>query len=131
METYEKGRPTDTLSLVGKPRLRISAIPAQDNKVLLPTETCQVQSMDCTCRLYRPAYGNEIQAIRRRLQWALREFGVAGEFDYAIINDRLDDAVKVLAGICLAEHHKSKRMKPRLDTIREGFQQHLEEDFSQ
>ena len=71
------------------------------------------------------------QAINRRLQWALREFGVAGEFDYAIINDRLDDAVKALAGICLAEHHKSKRMKPRLDTIREGFQQHLEEDFSQ
>ena len=71
------------------------------------------------------------QAIRRRLHWALREFGVAGEFDYAIINDRLDDAVKALAGICLAEHHKSKRMKPRLDTIREGFQQQLEEDFSQ
>ncbi len=71
------------------------------------------------------------EAIRRRLQWALREFGVAGEFDYAIINDRLEDAVKTLASICLAEHHKSKRMKPRLDTIREGFQEHLEEDFSQ
>ena len=70
-------------------------------------------------------------AIRRRLRWALREFGVAGEFDYAIINDRLDDAVKVLTGICLAEHHRSTRMKPRLDAIREGFQQHLEEDFSQ
>ena len=71
------------------------------------------------------------EAIRQRLQWALREFGVAGEFDYAIINDRLDDAVKVLTGICLAEHHRSKRMKPRLDGIREGFQQHLEEDYSQ
>ncbi len=71
------------------------------------------------------------EAIKRRLQWASKEFRNAGEFDYAIINDRLDDAVKALAGICLAEHHKSKRMKPRLDTIREGFQQHLEEDFSQ
>lgn len=71
------------------------------------------------------------EAIRRRLRWALREFGVAGEFDYAIINDRLDEAVKVLSGICLAEHHRSMRMKPRLDTIREGFQQFLEEDFSQ
>lgn len=71
------------------------------------------------------------EAIQRRLQWALREFGVAGEFDYAIINDRLDDAVNALTGICLAEHHRSKRMKPRLDAIREGFQQHLEEDFSQ
>ncbi len=71
------------------------------------------------------------EAIQRRLRWALREFGVAGEFDYAIINDRLDDAVKALTGICLAEHHRSMRMKPRLDAIREGFQQHLEEDFSQ
>lgn len=74
---------------------------------------------------------DEQEAIRRRLRWALREFGVAGEFDYAIINDRLDDAVKVLTGICLAEHHRSMRMKPRLDAIREGFQEHLEEDFSQ
>ena len=70
------------------------------------------------------------EAIQRRLQWASKEFRSAGEFDYAIINDRLDDAVKVLTGICLAEHHRSMRMKPRLDAIRDGFQQHLEEDFS-
>jgi guanylate kinase len=70
------------------------------------------------------------EAIGRRLQWALRELGVAGEFDYAIINDRLDEAVDALVGVCLAEHHRSKRMKPRLDTIREAFQDALEEDFS-
>ena len=29
------------------------------------------------------------EAIKRRLRWALREFQVAGEFDYDIINDRL------------------------------------------
>lgn len=66
--------------------------------------------------------------IQKRLRWAMREFGVAGEFDYAIINDRLEEAVDALVGISVAEHHRSKRMKPRLDTIREGFQQHLEED---
>jgi len=81
-------------------------------------------------RLVRRGQDSE-EAIRRRLGWALREFGVAGEFDYAIINDRLDDAVSALAGICLAEHHRSKRMKPRLDAIREEFQHYLEEDFSQ
>jgi guanylate kinase len=70
------------------------------------------------------------EAIRRRLQWALRELGVAGEFNYAIINDRLDEAVDALVGICLAEHHRSKRMKPRLDEIRDAFQDALEEDFS-
>ncbi len=68
-------------------------------------------------------------AIQRRLRWALREFGVAGEFDYAIINDRLDEAVDALFGICLAEHHRSERLKPRLDAIREAFRAALQEDL--
>ncbi len=68
------------------------------------------------------------EAIRRRLQVAQREFAGAGEFDYAIINDRLQLAVDTLTGICLAEHHRSERMKPHLDHIRESFRHHLEED---
>lgn len=79
-------------------------------------------------RLERRGQDSE-EAIRRRLRWALREFGVAGEFDYAIINDRLEDAVRALTGVCLAEHHRSKRMKPRLDAIREEFQRQIEEDL--
>ena len=70
------------------------------------------------------------EAIRRRLQWAVREFQVAGEFDYAIINDRLEGAVSALFGICTAEHQKSTRMKPRLDAIRKTFQESLEKDFA-
>lgn len=69
------------------------------------------------------------EAIRERLGWALRELGVAGEFDYAIINDRLEDAVDTLTGICVAEHHRSRSMKPRLDQIREDFQNDLEKDL--
>ena len=71
------------------------------------------------------------EAIQRRLQWALREFQVAGEFDYAIINDRLGEAVNALFGICIAEHQKSTRQKARLDAIREAFQESLEKDFAQ
>jgi guanylate kinase len=70
------------------------------------------------------------EAIKRRLQWALREFQVAGEFDYAIINDRLEEAVNALFGVCIAEHHRSTHMKPRLDAIRTAFQASLEEDFN-
>ncbi len=69
------------------------------------------------------------EAIRRRLQWAVREFQVAGEFDYAIINDRLDEAVNALFGICVAEHHRSTRLKLRLDAIRTAFRESLERDF--
>lgn len=70
-----------------------------------------------------------LEAITKRLQWALRELCVAREFDYAIINDRLEDAVDALTGICVAEHHRSRRMEPRLDRIREAFQEDLEKDL--
>ena len=69
-------------------------------------------------------------AIRRRLQWAVREFGVGGEFDYAIINDRLERAVDALVGICVAEHHRTHRLNDRLDAIREGFRAALERDIT-
>jgi guanylate kinase len=69
-------------------------------------------------------------AIQRRQQWAVREFQVAGEFDYAIINDRLEEAVNALFGICIAEHQKSTRMKPHLDAIRKTFHESLEKDFN-
>jgi len=67
-------------------------------------------------------------AIRERLSWAMREFGAAGEFDYAIINDRLEEAVDALLGVCIAEHLRPRRMKPRLDAIRQAYQLALEED---
>ncbi len=68
-------------------------------------------------------------SIRLRLKWAQRELQVAGEFDYAIINDRLEEAVGDLCAICLAEHLKSTRMNPRLDAIRGAFKDALEKDF--
>ncbi|TFG38096.1 MAG: guanylate kinase, partial [Candidatus Aminicenantes bacterium] len=70
------------------------------------------------------------EAIRRHLQWAVREFGVGGEFDYAIINDRLDEAVDALFGICVAEHHRTQRLRTRLDAIREAFRAALERDIT-
>jgi len=69
-------------------------------------------------------------AIRRRLQWAVREFEVGGEFDYAIINDRLDEAVDALFGICVAEHHRTHRLNISLDAIREAFRSALERDIT-
>ena len=68
------------------------------------------------------------ESIRQRLLWAMREFGVAGEFDYAIINDRLDEAVDELLGICIAEHQRPKRLKPSLDAIYQAYRHALEKD---
>jgi len=69
-------------------------------------------------------------AIAQRLRWASRELAVAGEFDYAIINDRLEEAVDAVVGVCLAEHHRTERMKSLLDSIRSEFQHALDEDFA-
>ena len=68
------------------------------------------------------------ESIRQRLVWAMREFGVAGEFDYAIINDRLDEAVDDLFGICIAEHQRPQRLKPGLDAIHEAYRLALEKE---
>ncbi len=70
------------------------------------------------------------EAIARRLKWALRELGVAGEFDYAIINDRLERAVDAMFGVCVAEHQRLWRMRSHLEKIRGAFQESLEKDFS-
>ncbi len=70
------------------------------------------------------------EAIRQRLRWAVRELSVAGEFDYAIINDRLEEAVDAVVGVCLAEHHRMERMRSVLHTIRGEFQHALDEDFA-
>lgn len=69
-------------------------------------------------------------AIHKRLEWAMREFRMSGDFDYAIINDRLDEAVEALYGVCRAEHQHVKRLKPRLDAIREAFRAALEKDLT-
>jgi guanylate kinase len=68
------------------------------------------------------------ESIRQRLVWAMREFGVAGEFDYAIINDRLEEAVGELLGICVAEHQRPQRLKTQLDEMREAYRLALEKD---
>ena len=69
------------------------------------------------------------EAIRRRLLVAERELQVVGDFDYAIINDRLDEAADVLFGVCLAEHHRVAVITSKLDAIREAFRAALEEDL--
>jgi guanylate kinase len=70
------------------------------------------------------------EAIERRLQWAMGELEVAEEFDYVIINDRLEMAVDALIGVCLAEHGRVRRIKTRLDSIREAFRINLKKDFA-
>jgi len=68
------------------------------------------------------------EAIQRRLTWSQREMIEAGAFKYAMINDRLDEAVQTLVAINLAEHHRTERMKTLLGSLQESFQRSLNKD---
>lgn len=48
------------------------------------------------------------EAIHERLLWAEKEMTVASEYDYEVVNDRLDHAYDVLRAIVIAEMHKNR-----------------------
>ena len=49
------------------------------------------------------------EAVRRRLRTAVEELGAVGEYDYVVINDRLDVATEQLAAILDAEGLRPRR----------------------
>lgn len=54
--------------------------------------------------------GSEAEAERiRRLRGARRELRAAVEFDYVVVNDDFDGAVRALEGILTAERHAVRR----------------------
>ena len=61
------------------------------------------------------------EAISRRLAVAAREMAEFGEYDYAIINDRLDRAADDLRAILLARRARSQRRRGELEAILKTF----------
>lgn len=54
---------------------------------------------------------SETEGQRRlRLMTAGTEIAAAGEFDYVIVNDGFEDAIKVLESIIMAETHRASRL---------------------
>lgn len=49
------------------------------------------------------------ESIQRRLAEAERELGRAGEYDYLIVNDVVDEAYQILRAIFIAEDHKMRK----------------------
>ncbi len=46
-------------------------------------------------------------AIESRLSWAKKEMSLAPQYDYQIVNDRLDTAYDVLRSVLIAEEHRT------------------------
>jgi len=74
-------------------------------------------------------------AFRRRMQTALSELSEVERFDYAVVNDRLDDTVRAVEAIIEAESHRVKRLSPDLRELVRGLSESLnrmlDESFAQ
>ena len=64
-------------------------------------------------------------AFRRRMQTALSELSEVERFDYAVVNDRLDDTVRAVEAIVAAESHRVKRLSPDLRELVSGLSESL------
>ena len=71
-------------------------------------------------RLRRRSKDSE-EAIRRRLETARQEVAAVGEYDYVVINDEVDAAVRRLRCIIEAERARRARMGPVAAEIIETF----------
>lgn len=64
-------------------------------------------------------------AFRRRMQTALSEISEVERFDYAVVNDQLDDTVRAVDAIVTAESHRVKRLSPDLRELVSGLSESL------
>lgn len=67
--------------------------------------------------------------IRLRMRNALNEMREYGEFDYVIINDRLEVATGELLAIVTASRLRSQRMRGHVERILEDYAPRLKEDL--
>jgi hypothetical protein len=69
------------------------------------------------------------------MQTALSEISEVERFDYAVVNDRLDDTVRAVEAIIEAEGHRVKRLSPDLRELVRGLSESLnrmlDESFAQ
>jgi guanylate kinase len=59
------------------------------------------------------------EVILKRMECAYHELNYAFKYDYVIINDDLEEAVKVVDSILIAENHKAVRKKDIIEKIKE------------
>lgn len=71
--------------------------------------------------------GSEDRAHRaRRLQTALTELRAVEEFEYVLVNDRLDETVSTVRSIIVAERHRRWRRTPLVRARRDRLLEELE-----
>ena len=73
------------------------------------------------------------EEMRRRLAAAEQELGAIGEFDYVVVNDVLEEAVRTVQAILGAEERRIDRLGPRVEEkvaeIVEGLRSEVEREL--
>lgn len=64
---------------------------------------------------------DDAASIKRRLAAAREEVERFEEYDYVIVNDRVDRAQRTLASIILDKRHRTERMRVRVAAVLEDF----------
>ncbi len=62
------------------------------------------------------------QTFRRRMRSALSELSEVERFDYAVVNDDLDETLQAVEAIVSAERHRVKRLRPGCKRVGPGTQ---------
>ena len=92
------------IDIQGARQIRRSRLPATTIFLLPPSLEVLRQ------RLRRRATETPAQ-IRERLRLARKELKEVGKYDYAVVNDRLPDAVAAVEAILRAEHHRVEKKR--------------------
>ena len=92
------------IDIQGARQIRRGRLPATTIFLLPPSLAVLRQ------RLKRRATETPAQ-IRERLRLARKELKEVGKYDYAVVNDRLPDAVAAVEAILRAEHHRVEKKR--------------------
>jgi guanylate kinase len=131
--------------LYGTPRANLGAAERQDRLLLLDIDVQGVRQVvealsdAVTIFLLPPSFEVLMERLRdrgsedesrllRRLATAKRELASIDEFQYVVINDRLDDAVERIRAIVAAERARLGRRSAEIGELRRRLQEGLERE---
>ncbi|MGD2218377.1 MAG: guanylate kinase [Gemmatimonadales bacterium] len=83
-------------------------------------------SFDALMERLRQRGSEDASRLRRRLETAKNELKCVDEFQYVVINDRLDDTVERIRTIVAAERQRLSRRRAEIGELRRQLQEGLE-----
>ena len=96
-------------------RQLVEAVPDRVTIFLLPP------SFDVLLERLKGRKSEDEDRVRRRMQTAKSELEAVGEFQYVVVNDRLDDTVEEVQAIIRGEGRRSERTMREVEELSRGL----------